>query len=202
MKCSDHEKRKTTFIILRTVCVGGLPDYSCTVVSASIFFFQYDNFYLFIYLFIFFCSDINECVRGLHKCSSDAFCRNTKGSYNCTCKHGFTGNGRECKGRRWIYYQLCDEKNKACICKLSTKGWSGNVERNWTREEIHIDETTLKQCILNLQSVFASIGINVLITVCWFRSSFVEETVAWLQKPIWCSQQQILMMFKSCTNIK
>ena len=50
MKCSDHEKRKTTFTILRTVCVGGLPDYSCTVVSASIFFFQYDNF-VFIYLF-------------------------------------------------------------------------------------------------------------------------------------------------------
>ena len=50
MKCSDHEKRKTTFNILRTVCVGGLPDYSCTVVSASIFFFQYDNF-VFIYLF-------------------------------------------------------------------------------------------------------------------------------------------------------
>ena len=50
MKCSDHEKRKTTFTILRTVCVGGLPDYSCTVVSATIFFFQYDNF-VFIYLF-------------------------------------------------------------------------------------------------------------------------------------------------------
>ena len=52
MKCSDHEKRKTTFNILRTVCVGGLPYYSCTVVSASIF-FQYDNF-VFIYSFIYF----------------------------------------------------------------------------------------------------------------------------------------------------
>ena len=49
----------------------------------------------------FFCSDINECVCGLDKCSSDAFCNNTKGSYNCTCKPGFTGNGRECKGKRW-----------------------------------------------------------------------------------------------------
>nr|XP_058951037.1 uncharacterized protein LOC131778640 [Pocillopora verrucosa] len=41
--------------------------------------------------------DINECVRGIHKCSPDAFCNNTKGSYNCTCKNGFAGNGRECK---------------------------------------------------------------------------------------------------------
>ena len=60
----------------------------------------YDNF-VFIYLFIFFSLDINECVRELYKCSSDAFCNNTKGSYNCTCKPGFTGNGRECKGKRW-----------------------------------------------------------------------------------------------------
>ncbi|XP_066026048.1 fibrillin-1-like [Pocillopora verrucosa] len=41
--------------------------------------------------------DVNECVRGLQKFSSDAFCTDTKGSCNCTCKHGFTGNGRECK---------------------------------------------------------------------------------------------------------
>ena len=61
MKCSNHEKRNTTFIILRTVCVGGLPDYSCTVVSASIFFFQYDNF-VFIYLFFFVQTSTNVFV--------------------------------------------------------------------------------------------------------------------------------------------
>ena len=78
-----------------------------------LFFFLHVNFffYLFVYFF-FFCSDVNECVRGLHKWSSDAFCNNTKGSYNCTCKHGFKGNGRECKGRRWIHLQPCDEKIK------------------------------------------------------------------------------------------
>ncbi|XP_066026053.1 uncharacterized protein [Pocillopora verrucosa] len=42
--------------------------------------------------------DIDECVRGLHNCSLNAYCNNTKGSYKCTCKPGFTGNGRECKG--------------------------------------------------------------------------------------------------------
>ena len=53
MKCSDHEKRKTTFTILRTVCVGGLPDYSCTVVSASIFFF-FSTIILFLFIYFFF----------------------------------------------------------------------------------------------------------------------------------------------------
>ena len=51
MKCRDHEKRKTTFTIRRTACVGGLPDYSCTVVSASIFFFSTIILFSFIYLF-------------------------------------------------------------------------------------------------------------------------------------------------------
>ena len=105
--CSRHENTKSTFTLLRTACGGGLPNYCC-IYSCCCFYlfcfvlfcslFWYDNF-VFIYLCIFFfCSDINECVRRLHKCSSGAFCNNTKGSYNCTCKHGFTGNGRECKG--------------------------------------------------------------------------------------------------------
>ena len=61
------------------------------------FFFFNDN--LFLVICVFFCSDINECARGLYKCNSDAFCNNIKGSYNCICKSGFTG--RECKGKRW-----------------------------------------------------------------------------------------------------
>ena len=43
-------------------------------------------------------SDIDECVEGLHNCSIDAFCNNTNGSNNCTCKPGFVGNGRDCEG--------------------------------------------------------------------------------------------------------
>ena len=44
-------------------------------------------------------SDIDECVVDTHhNCSSDAFCNNTHGSFNCTCKPGFTGDGEKCKG--------------------------------------------------------------------------------------------------------
>ncbi|RMX40997.1 hypothetical protein pdam_00011603, partial [Pocillopora damicornis] len=32
---------------------------------------------------------IDECAEGSHNYSLDAFCNNTKGSYNCTCKQGF-----------------------------------------------------------------------------------------------------------------
>ena len=44
-------------------------------------------------------ADINECETGKHHCDSNAFCNNTKGSYICTCKPGYTGNGVNCSGK-------------------------------------------------------------------------------------------------------
>ena len=98
LELSDQTKIKVT--ISRTVRKEDLPIYCCfySCWCLYIYFFN-DN--LFLIICVFFCSDINECVRGIYKCSSDAFCNNTRGSYNCTCKPGFTGNGQECKGKRW-----------------------------------------------------------------------------------------------------
>ena len=45
-------------------------------------------------------ADINECIEGTSNCSADAVCNNTKGSYNCTCKPGYSGDGRTCEGKR------------------------------------------------------------------------------------------------------
>ena len=33
-----------------------------------------------------------------HDCSSYADCSNVMGSFQCTCKSGFTGDGRACEG--------------------------------------------------------------------------------------------------------
>ena len=44
-------------------------------------------------------SDIDECAGRAHHCSSNAVCNNTKGSYNCTCKPGYEGDGNNCKGK-------------------------------------------------------------------------------------------------------
>ena len=42
--------------------------------------------------------DIDECTKGTHRCHVNAVCNNTRGSYNCTCKDGFYGDGRNCIG--------------------------------------------------------------------------------------------------------
>ena len=40
--------------------------------------------------------DIDECATGKHNCSVDAVCNNTKGAFNCSCKQGYQGDGRNC----------------------------------------------------------------------------------------------------------
>ena len=45
----------------------------------------------------FLCLDVNECTLGIHVCansSSGGVCKNTQGSYLCSCKgSGYSGNG-------------------------------------------------------------------------------------------------------------
>ena len=42
-------------------------------------------------------SDIDECSSA-NECHLDTTCTNTNGSYNCTCKDGFKGDGKNCTG--------------------------------------------------------------------------------------------------------
>ena len=40
-------------------------------------------------------ADINDCETGKHNCDANAFCSNTIGSFVCTCKPGYSGNGKK-----------------------------------------------------------------------------------------------------------
>lgn len=42
-------------------------------------------------------SDVDECLLA-NTCDENADCVNTEGSFICSCKKGFTGNGSTCKG--------------------------------------------------------------------------------------------------------
>ena len=42
-------------------------------------------------------ADVNECDEE-NECDANAECQDTDGSYLCTCKSGFLGNGYNCTG--------------------------------------------------------------------------------------------------------
>ena len=46
--------------------------------------------------------DIDECDTDTDNCHIDANCSNTKGSFYCTCKTGYSGNGVVCEGNKYI----------------------------------------------------------------------------------------------------
>ena len=34
-----------------------------------------------------------------HNCDRNELCKNTEGSFSCTCKPGYKGDGKKCKGK-------------------------------------------------------------------------------------------------------
>ncbi|KAF2348656.1 EGF domain, partial [Trinorchestia longiramus] len=72
------------------------------------------------------CPDLDECFLQLHKCHQLATCTNTEGSYNCTCKQGFKGDGfntceRTCNVT-CVHGRCSNAPHYACECNL---GWTG-----------------------------------------------------------------------------
>ena len=57
--------------------------------------------FLFYFTFFFF-TDIDECTTQAHDCSSNGICTNVKGSFQCVCEPGFTGDEKTCSGRKRI----------------------------------------------------------------------------------------------------
>ena len=48
--------------------------------------------------------DMDECKYNINECDLNANCTNTYGSYKCTCKAGYTGDGHSCSGTFNFHY--------------------------------------------------------------------------------------------------
>ena len=44
-------------------------------------------------------ADVDECETDLNNCHENAQCANTEGSFTCTCKPGYTGDGTKCTSK-------------------------------------------------------------------------------------------------------
>ena len=85
-------------------CVFGCSSipllFMITFTSFAMQFLMVTSFFLLNFLWT---ADINECTRGTDSCHSRATCRNTYGSYTCSCNTGYTGNGFSCT-RKFSFY--------------------------------------------------------------------------------------------------
>ena len=67
---------------------------------------------------VFVYSDVDECTSSSPVCDVNAMCQNTHGSFSCTCKIGYYGDGKTCKGlwgvslHRWSQLLTALRKHK------------------------------------------------------------------------------------------
>lgn len=83
-----------------------------------------------------FLSDQDECSAEDHNCNLNADCVNTPGSYRCTCKEGFNGDGFSCSGEEMNAFRnkflnrgetgLADSA-LSCVCVFR----HGRVRQQW-----------------------------------------------------------------------
>ena len=50
--------------------------------------------------------DIDECKENSDDCHGNATCKNTIGSFSCSCNEGFTGSGQNCTGNNKVFQQF------------------------------------------------------------------------------------------------
>ena len=54
-------------------------------------------------------SDIDECGSSTSPCEGGKSCKNTVGSYECSCKQGFQWDGKACSGKHGV--ELCSVRD-------------------------------------------------------------------------------------------
>ena len=56
--------------------------------------------------------DVDECTLGTFNCSAGAVCINTEGSYNCSCKPGYSEDGQVCTGETLLSFVNLETRRK------------------------------------------------------------------------------------------
>ena len=88
--------------------------------------------------------DLDECATNSHICDVNAVCQNTAGSHTCSCKAGYTGNGKTCYGK------LENERENASygkVCRFS-------LQLSYFKIILSLILPSKKTCTWNLYGTF------------------------------------------------
>ena len=105
----------------------------CSAVCANVF----SNDYLISLI-----ADINECAEDLDDCHPDADCTNTIGSYQCRCRPGFTGNGRQCQLAQMDVNECAGGRNNCssnAICIDRPNGFTCQCRQGFSGDGVTCD---------------------------------------------------------------
>ena len=58
-------------------------------------------------------SDVDECGNKESPCGENAQCINQKGSHQCVCNQGYTGDGLKCSCKFFVFL---NQKGSQCVC--------------------------------------------------------------------------------------
>ena len=118
--------------------------------------------YCILTLFIlcnFWTADVNECTSGTASCHLHASCRNTYGSYTCSCNTGYTGNGFSCTRKFSYLLQM------HCISFLHFK--DGFTENRGCNQNCIFNYFAYNKNVFLAQAVVAG-------TLCMFHAKIYE----------------------------
>ncbi len=102
------------------------------------------------------CADVNECKQSPSPCHPDATCKNTDGSYECTCNSGFTGDGNTCTD-----IDECAKDNGGCASNATCVNTRGSSTCSCTGGLVGDGKTG---CYCDLSGVWASVQD---VATCW-----------------------------------
>ena len=97
------EKHKSHCVLIK----GALLPSFTKIVSCDKFTLTHSFVHLSLSLIL--SPDIDECSLGTDMCHSNATCTDTDGSYTCSCKTGFSGDGFNCSSKKEhlnLYFML------------------------------------------------------------------------------------------------
>ena len=103
-------------------------------------------------------SDVDECNSTIPVCDVNAECVNTIGSHSCSCKAGFTGNGKNASVSWWNDFHCCLKQFILKQSKTKTiPAWSGHsIKKSCFNDRLELYPTRCHVQLLIRRDAFAN----------------------------------------------